>query len=130
MANSFKDPEQLQMLCDSQFKTIVELSQKIQSLELEVISLKQKNTVPTIVSDNVKDIIKLEVSDPETIAKLQLMNLRDVALQRDLTLEEARKLEIYTKILNSAKAPKEIEPPFKKLSDEDLIKELSDGTEG
>jgi cell division protein FtsB len=127
MKNSFKDPEHLQALVDSQYKTIIELSKRIQELEDE---LKNKNISPVqtnIIPEQAKDIVKLSVSDQETICKIQILKLRDVSLSRELTLEEARKVEIYSKILsNLDNKNKDLEPSFKKLSDDELIKELSD----
>lgn len=136
MINSFKDPEQLKALCDSQYKTIIELSKKIQELEQENKTLKDDSKLKAAFTGNVLklpekegEIVKLAKTDQEVICTMQLFHIKNNALNRELTLEEARKVEIYSKILatlNSKDGSKDAE--FKKLSDDDLLKELQNGT--
>jgi len=136
MINAFSDPEQLKSLCDSQFKTIVELSKKIQTLEQENKSLRENSKLLELsgnsvqLPDKVIDIIRLEVSEQETICKLQLILLRNNSIIRELTLEEARKVEIFSKILvNIENSNKPKEAQFKKLSDTELLKELENDSQ-
>ena len=137
MINSFKDPEQMQALVDSQYKTIIELSQKIQKLEQENKTLKEDAKSKAAFTGNSNiiklpekegEIVKLAKTDQEVICTMQLFHIKNNALDRELTLEEARKVEIYSKILNTLNSKDDSkDAEFKKLSDEDLLKELENG---
>lgn len=135
MINSFKDPEQLKALCDSQYKTIIELSKKIQELELENKTLKDDSKLKASFTGNAiklpekeGEIVKLAKTDQEVICTMQLFHIKNNALNRELTLEEARKVEIYSKILSSLNRNDDSkDAEFKKLSDDDLLKELENG---
>jgi len=70
------------------------------------------------------------VSDEEAICVMQLKRLKDKALVADLTLEEARKTEIYIKGLNLIKGTsKKVPEQGKPMSNEELLK-LVDGALG
>jgi cell division septum initiation protein DivIVA len=136
--NSFKDPEQLKQFADSLYRQTIELSKENEELKEHVHELKQKlseNTAKVVVSSmssmpniNVKDLLSLEDNDQEMICRSQLAILRSSAMNRELTLEEARKIEIYSKVLNGIK-PKEVDESEKVKDNpsDNLVLLLSNG---
>jgi sulfur transfer protein SufE len=133
MIASIQDVEDLKSFAESQYKTIVDLSKKLSRLEEEKKSLEKlvENSVKQQSPRDPNDKTFEEVSDEEVIARTQLKLLRDVAIERELTLEETKKAETFTKLLLNIKGidKKEKNDSLKKLNDEDLLKLLEpDGT--
>jgi hypothetical protein len=104
-------------IMNEQQSLIDSLQQLIKELELENKELKK---------DNLPQIYDLKEKDEELIAKVQIVKLKSVAFDRELTFEETRKLEIFTKILNiTSKDNKNIiEMEAKTISSEELKKML------
>lgn len=97
--------EELQKFAEAQFKTINEFSKQISQLETENKHLQDLLTKSTpIISNNTTEEDDLS-SDQEKICKEQLRIYKNTSLERELTLEETRKVEIYAKILLSLKDP-------------------------
>lgn len=128
MAEEFKknDLKELQKYCDSQFATITELSKEIKKLEEENKSLKKilENSSQLLDKDERTGSIIIVSSDSEAICVLQLTKLKTLGNERELTYEEAKKVDIYTKLLfeiregNKDKADEKL----KNLTDAELIK--------
>tara|TARA_R110000868_G_scaffold66014_7_gene197020 strand:+ start:519 stop:947 length:429 start_codon:yes stop_codon:yes gene_type:complete len=123
IVGQIKDLAELQAYADAQYKTIVDLNKKInelkdknQSLELVVSSLPTKPS-------NVVEFPSLHISAEEEVCLKQLEYLRGASNNRELTLEEARKLEVYAKILLQIRSNiKDVDTKFKKMSTDDLLK--------
>lgn len=67
-----------------------QIEKEFEKLTMEHVQLKAMN--PGAMSG-------LEVSDEETICIVQIAILKNLAMQRELTLEECKKTEIYCKVL-------------------------------
>lgn len=118
--NSF---DELKRYAEAQEKTLVDLSRVITSLEQENTSLKTVLKELDIKTDKPNFI----VSDEEVICRTQLSLLKQMALERQLTLEESRKVDIYSKILLALnEKPKTIKVETKNLKDEELLAIVSD----
>lgn len=102
MISEYKDYTQLRVFAESQFRTIVELSKKIQELEEKNAELERllEQTNPLEISANVSSL-NLNVSDEEFICRTQLRMLKELSARSELTKEEAQKVEIYSGILQS-----------------------------
>lgn len=119
---------------DTGVETIKMLSRKIVELEEERDHLKKllESSVPLLREEqgvlipSTKDYI-LE----ENIAKVQLAILDRESMQRELTLEETKKCEIYSKILASLRNSgiKKVDAEVGLLKSEDLIAQLEHGKE-
>lgn len=121
----YKDFNQLQEFAQAQQTTIISLSKKIQKLEDERDHLKKllESTVP-LFNEPGKVIAsgKLLTSAEEAICVMQLDRLRDISLERELTLEETRRVEIFSKVLASVKSkPKDSDSKAKEMSNEELL---------
>lgn len=98
MIENFKDFAELKVYSEAQYTTIVQLSKKIQDLEIERNNLKsilEQSTPLLQVNTDPK------IKDEETICVRQLQILNNESKNRELTYEECKKVEIYTKILVS-----------------------------
>lgn len=132
MLQQFKDFSSLQTYAEAQYKTIVSLSKKIKALEEENVELKDllDSSVPTVVQgESGLTLQNVEASsDEEMIAKVQLARLNEISMSRELTLEEAKRVEIFTKILTVKGNNNSIAIQTKKLDNDDLLKFLSNET--
>jgi hypothetical protein len=120
----YKEMSQLQEFATSQQKIIIQLSKKIQKIEEERDHLKSllESSVPLIKKEGESLGEKFLTSAEEAICVMQLEKLRDVSASRELTLEETRKVEVFSKVLNAVRnAPKTIEIKNKQISSEELL---------
>ena len=119
------------IMIDAQKKQITVLNKKINELKVENeelrVKLKQAQATPSIMSGTRMSGNKEGLSDEEQVCKLEIAKLLEVSGDRELTLEESKKLDIYTKILNSKKTEekKQVEPV--NLSDTELLQFLKSG---
>jgi len=114
-----KQFSELQNYSDSQFKSIVELKKQVKKLEEENASLKKmmETNLPTLSFDG------LGVSNEQLVCETQITILKDKAITRELTYEEAKKFAIFTEVLESLKkSSKNSDINVQKLSDEELLK--------
>ena len=118
--DQYKTFDQLKEFAYAQNLTIVSLSKKIQKLEDERDHLKKllESSVPLI-----SPIKNENENDSEYICTMEISKLRDISTQRELTLEECRRLETYFKILTQINnRPKKEEKEVEKLSDSEVLK--------
>lgn len=112
----------LQALCDTQLSQIFELRQTIQSQTEEIKHLKDLlyNATPVISTDT-------SISDEEFIAINELKKLKGKSEQQELTFEDAKRVELYFKVIKAIRAPKEKQDDgqIKEFSTEDLLSEIS-----
>lgn len=97
-------------------KKLEELSDQLQALTIENTKLKALGNGTEVEKGN----------DAETICLVQLALLNNYSMQRELTLEETKKAEIFTKtmILLRSKQDKAEQAP--KISDEELMAALKE----
>ena len=132
MLEQFKDFSSLQKYAEAQYKTILSLSKKIKALEEENVELKdilEKST--PLLNEEKNNFIAYQVeasSDEEMIAKVQLARMKEISMDRELTLEEAKRVEIFTKILSSKGTNSSITVQTKQMNSDDLLKMLENDT--
>lgn len=128
----YKEMSQLQQFAEAQSSTIIQLSKKLKKLEEERDHLKQllESSVPILKDDSKPELgQKFLTSSEESICVMQLEKLRDISIGRELTLEEARRVEIFSKVLSASRnSPKVIEFKTKNMSNEELLA-LVEGTD-
>jgi len=126
VADLEKSFNELQSYSDSQFKSILELKKQIKKLEEENKSLKSmlENNLPSLAVD------MLGVSNEQLICETQITILKDKAVTRELTFEEAKKFAIFSEVLeNLKKNAKSSDINVQKMSDDELLK-LVEGSNG
>lgn len=124
MIAQFKSLEDLQAFCKAQQKTLIDLTKKLKGSEDEIKHLKKllEGAVPVI---NAPAKIDFSANDEEAIAREQLYLLKKISAEKELTLEETKRYEIYTKMLISLKEkPKTIDASSRTLSNEQLMATL------
>ena len=132
MLEQIKDFASLQKYAEAQYKTILSLSRKVKVLEEENVELKdllEKST--PVLNEEKKNFVAYQVeasSDEEMIAKVQLARMKEISMDRELTLEEAKRVEIFTKILNTKGSSSPIMLQTQKMDSEDLLKMLDNDT--
>jgi len=132
MLQQFKDVASLQKYAEAQYKTILSLSKKVKVLEEENIKLKdllEKST--PLLNEEKKNFTTYNIeasSDEEMIAKVQLARMKEISMDRELTLEEAKRVEIFTKILSSKGNNSSSTIQIQKMGNDDLLKLLENDT--
>lgn len=91
-----------------------------EKLSMELVQLKAVGAASGAGSEG-----QFDTSAEETICVVQLEILKNMAMTRELTLEETKKAEIFTKTLLMVRGKKPVEKEedkVEKLSNEDLLK--------
>jgi len=117
-----KEYAELDAYSKAQTKTIIDLSKKLNEKDKEIQHLKKllEGSVPLIKEP--KDLINFEANDQEYICRTEILKLKEISRERELTLEETKKLDIFCKILKDiTNAPKTIEVKSRKMSNEELM---------
>lgn len=127
MLDEAKDLAELRVFSEAQQKTIVKLSKKNKELEDEISHLKKllETTTPIISNNEAVPSVsadKFLTTDQEAICRMQLNRLKEVSYERELTLEEAKRVEIFSKIINVLEnSPKTIKVETKNLDNKELL---------
>ena len=125
----FSTMEELQKYCNSQYELIIDLSKKINKLEDERDHLKKlldEQKHPIIPQSNSKIDVFSHVTDEEITCRMQLRMLKDISNERELTLEETKRFEIFTKVLMGIKSKEDKKPQLADMKEEDLLAMLKE----
>lgn len=133
LIKNFKNFDELKVFTESQFRQIAQLAKKNKDLEDSNIELKNQ-----LKEMNSKEMEKTFSSSPSVIlspsgkgpedatiiATVQLKLLKDLSFERELSLEEAKRVDLFNKILTEP--VKEKDKPMKAditiIKQEDLLK--------
>lgn len=113
LLSDYKTEIELRQFCQATLKTVQELTKKNKALTEEVSHMQSLlvAAVP-IVKPEGSSLLDIGEDDIE-IAKMELKKLRERAYTKELTLEEAKRTDIYSKILQnknkSSETPRERE---------------------
>lgn len=101
----FESEQEKKDFMSAQFEVITSLNKQIEQLKAEKIHLERllKEATPILAVLPVKG--DEELSTEQKICKEQLLILKAQSDLRELTAEEARKVETYSKILQATKDP-------------------------
>lgn len=132
MMKSFADMAELKLFAEQQHKTILELTKSIDKLRAknkQLEELLQKKT-PVLVGEYspIVSAGTIDEAHEENICKMELKKLHDVSLERALTYEETKKVDIFTKLLLAInQKPKGELINTKKKDTDELLKLVSSG---
>jgi len=93
----------------------------IRDLQLEIKRLKKE-------LEDAKDALNkvaFEISDEQSICEIEIRRLRDISIQRPLTLEETKKFEILNKTLKSELGKKRTIPIQQNMVDTSVVELIS-----
>lgn len=130
MLKSFSDIAELRDFSEQQHKTILELTKKIDALKAknkQLEDLLQQKT-PVLVGEYTPIIQSGRIDElyEENICKMELKKLHDLSIERTLTYEETKKVDIYTKLLLAINAkPKGQTIDTKKKDTDELLRLVS-----
>lgn len=126
--SELKNTAELKKFAEAQNKIILNLSKELKESKDKIDHLEKllESTTEIIPLDN-----KKYQKEDEEICIRQLQMLRDLSAERELTLEECKKVDTYSKLIQNLKNFKEEEiPKTKALETSDLLKLVkSDGNE-
>lgn len=112
----------------AQASTIVAQTRQINEIRKKLEEISRQCEILTIENTKLKALapasgLEATIADEESICLVQLALINNMSMQRELTLEETKKTEIYSKVLQSirGKKPEEKEQSIGNLSNEDLL---------
>lgn len=116
------DIKELQELNAGQLHQIFSLRQEIEKQKEEIKHLKE------LLVQAVPVISTVPMTDEEYIARVELAKLKQKSDSEILTYEEAKKVELYFKVIRTILSPKESEQPgnVKEYSTADLLSQIKD----
>lgn len=124
MASQFKSIKELQEYCNSQYQVIIALNTKINELQEKLKSMEGvlEKAAPLLAEQDGKLEVYKHLSDEMAICLIQIKLLKDKSFDKELSFEDTKKLEIFTKVLtilqSGAKLP---ENAAKNLTDSELV---------
>lgn len=122
-----KTLEEKDAFIEAQHNTINQLTEQIAALEEKNRQL-ESMMVKTIPVIGEKPKFAHEGTEEEYIAREQLRMFAQIAAEREFTMEEARKVDIYAKLLLALKQQdKKAKNPAESLSSAQLLKLVEDG---
>jgi hypothetical protein len=130
-------------ITDIELKSTDLLEKELQEAKARLVDLIKENALLKKELDKYKVIENMSVqesgvlgpdnkyigaTDEETICRVQLHLLNNASMLRELTMEETKKVEIYTKLLSQINNTKKKQPndALDSLSDTDLLKIVSE----
>ncbi len=120
--------DELQDFAEAQYRTILDLTKKNHALEEEIKKL--KTITGTSEGTEVSPLLgyTLDVPNEQIISEVQIKKLSKIAFARELTLEEAKRLQIFCKILTDLKSGTKKEKDIKAdtFDTADLLKLVDD----
>lgn len=137
LTEQFKSFDELKIFTESQFKQILALSKKNRELEDKLAEVNKKVKTQEKqeliqASNNSQNLLSPDfkvLDDAKTIAQVQLKMLKESSFDRELTLEEAKRVEIFNRILNEEKRDdkKTLKADAKVLKEDELLKLIENG---
>ena len=129
LINQFKSEDEMKAFIQSQFKQILQLTKQIKDLETKLNEskekIKQNNNLAVVNQTQVTNQpadFSIPSEDSKVIAQVQLKMIKELSFERELTLEEAKKVQIFNEILKiKEEQPKTIKANAKVLQDTDLL---------
>lgn len=130
MIAQFTTLPELQAFCKAQQKTLIDMTKKLKASDDEIKHLKKllEGAVPLL---NPPAKINFSANDEEQIAREQLFLLKQISAEKELSFEETKKVEIFSKILTAIKDKKpkglrDIELQAQNSETKQLMASLSD----
>lgn len=128
ISEDFKELMKLQLENKAQFTVIANLTKSNEELKQKIKHLESMldKTIPMLSTNtSLSNVPDIDGDSEIIISKLEIEKLRQKSTLELLTYEDARKLELYSKILNNFRnKPRTLEVKAKGLSDQDLLMSL------
>lgn len=119
-------PEEYRVFAEAQLRQVHNLTKKNKELEEQIVNLKKEAREVVKVNNSTPMLLGPGTGqeDGKIIANIQLKLLKDKSFDGELTMEEAKKVEIYNRILVEPveKEKKTLKTDIKVIKEEDLLK--------
>lgn len=105
----FQNIEEWQTFAEAQQQLLIQLNKKLFEKEEEIEHLKKllSDSTTPLLEESKNKLLNTEEKDEEAICRMELFKLRQESTTRVLTLEEAKKVDIYSKLLISLENKKD-----------------------
>ena len=131
MLEKYTTVEELRIFCNAQMKQIQTLTNKNKELEeklaktekqsKELMKASAGNMPPAILGNPALNLGMQD--DAKTIAQIQLKLLKDASFERELDTDEAKRVELYNRILKEEAAKeKPLQATVEVVSEAELLK--------
>jgi|ERR1035437_3176937 hypothetical protein len=124
LVEQYKSPEELKIYIGVQYKQILNLTKENKELKDKASS--NSKASKELVKQGVMSIIPNDFSlldDAKTISQIQLSLLKDFSFARELTTDEAKRVEIYNRIIKEdAVKNKPMKADIEVLNSQELLK--------
>lgn len=97
--------DDLQKFANAQYTVMINQTKKIETLQKEIATLtvQVEQSKQAVFTSSVLDTSKDQSNDAETICLIQLALLNRKSMEGELTLEETKKVETFSKVLQLIK---------------------------
>lgn len=105
MIKDITDFSELQKFANAQYTVMITQTKKIEALQKEIATLtvQLEQTKQEVFTKSILDTSKDQTNDAETICLIQLALLNRKSMEGELTLEETKKVETFSKVLQLIK---------------------------
>ena len=126
LAGEFESYADIKDYCNKQFNTIQQISQENQELKQKIEHLEE--LVQNTTDLKAKEVSRIDYTPEQIICQIQIEKLRSKSFERELTLEETKRLEILIKSLYliKEKGTAKVSAEFKKLTESLSIENLAE----
>lgn len=126
LLDKYESVEELRIFCQSQYKQIIALTKKNKELEEKLAGKSQVPDMTKAGAGLPPAGYKLDLTgkeDSKVISEIQLHMLKEAAFGRELTTDEAKRVEIYHRILTGdTSKDKPIKAKAEVVDSADLLK--------
>ena len=97
--------DELQKFANTQYTVMIAQTKKIDQLQKEVATLtvQLEQSKQNVITSSILDPSREQTNDAETICLIQLALLNRKSMEGELTLEETKKVETFSKVLQLIK---------------------------
>jgi len=129
LIENYTSVDELKIFCAAQAKQIQTLNKKIKEMEDEVAKAKKASKELVKTQGNLTVPGQFTVlDDAKTIAQIQLNLLKEKSFEQELDSDEAKRVELYNRILKDEVAKKDpVKATVEITKSEDLLKLVDNG---
>lgn len=123
LLDKYNSVEELKIFCSAQMKQIQNLTNRNKELEEKLEKVNKELTAKRVESLPAQGPLGVSKEDAKVIAEIQLNMLKQVAFERELDTDEAKRVELYNRILKEDEAKKQpIKANVEVVSEAELLK--------
>lgn len=123
LLDKYNSVEELKIFCSAQMKQIQNLTKSNKELSEKLEKANKELTTKRVESLPAQGPLGVSKEDAKVIAEIQLNMLKQVAFERELDTDEAKRVELYNRILKEDEAKKQpLKADVEVVSEAELLK--------